>query len=169
MRTYADQMRRKQQECREAGHQTWIEPVQRIGLSDAEMLWQSTAGVASRTYRQGSLVHKIRLHGVLTTPTTAYGDLQKEFSIVKRCRGICNIPRAVDYRREGNVEIAVYEWVSGSPLYECRLGFMPAIYVVFKVAWIMVRLSWRGIAHNDLTLNNVLLDNRAQVYLIDFD
>jgi hypothetical protein len=96
-------------------------------------------------------------------------DARGEFEMLRRCRGLAGVPAALALIEDAGQHVLVLERVPGRPLGSLELGW-------FRFAWVMlrlIRLVWaiarRGVRHNDLRPENVIVAPDGRVHLVDFD
>lgn len=63
----------------------------------------------------------------------------------------------------------VMQRVPGTPLSQMEPSTIQLVRIVAYLALIVVRLAWRGISHNDLRPDNVLVSRGGCATLVDFD
>jgi predicted Ser/Thr protein kinase len=147
----------------------WLETVAAWADGTAECLWRK--GRAQRTYRSGRTVHKIFRHH-LQEPNNRviqYGDLCREYSIVTLLQGIGGVPEVIGYHQTADTTILSYRYIPGRPLTEVRLNLPRTLLLLTRIAVILLRISWRGIAHSDIAPYNVLVTPKGQPFLLDYD
>ncbi len=125
--------------------------------------------MVQRTYVSAGRVYKIFVLGLQTGGPLPLGDNKREFELVSLCRHLSAIPSALEFIETSKYEVGVYQWVDAVPLTDRSLGFWRSCLVFVRLTPILWQLSRRGIAHNDLMPNNVLVSQRGRVHLIDFD
>ncbi len=145
----------------------WPQVVAKAGLSSAELLSSSYFDLARRVYVIDERVYKITLLEYETTSRLRTLDLQGEFAVLKRCAGIPGVPTVIDWQRDEDFELLVIERMAGEPLERLRIGRF--LLVLCKLCVINSKLACRGVSHNDIKNENVLLANDGKVSLIDFD
>ena len=96
-------------------------------------------------------------------------DARGEFELLRRCRGLGGVPEALELIEDAHRQILVLQRVPGRPLSALELGWP-------RFAWLMLRLTrlvWaiarRGVRHNDLRPENVLVAPDGRIHLVDFD
>jgi predicted Ser/Thr protein kinase len=150
----------------------WREVSAELGLTDAIMVGRSHS--ARRVYIKDGKVCKIQLKipDSSNEGVAWHGSLTKEFGIAERCFGISQIPQALRYWETEKYEAATYTVCPGRRLSEMRPSLIIKLPILWQLSVILWHLSWRGIAHNDVRENNILVDRNGgttSVYLIDFD
>ncbi len=104
-----------------------------------------------------------------TTAHIRINDFRTEYEILKKCADVINIPRALHYAKTSEFEILILDYLPGLQLQHLRLTFRQTVNVFFRVFIIAVRLSNKGICHNDITPQNILLTDKYFPSLVDFD
>ena len=95
-------------------------------------------------------------------------DLRGEFELLRRCRGLAGVPEALELIG-GDVQVLVLRKVPGEPLSRLDLpwpGFARVMLRVLAIVWALAR---RGVRHNDLRPDNVMVAPDGAVHLVDFD
>ena len=98
-----------------------------------------------------------------------HNNLKEEFEILKLCDTVRGTPKALHYRKNEFYELLFLSYLPGSQLRNLQLSFIQTVKVTLQVLIILVRLSGKGICHNDVTPQNVLLTSKNNASLIDFD
>lgn len=145
----------------------WQERLDRLGLSSATLIGQSASDTAYRAYRLNGRAYKVAArndHGPYRQQT-----LQGEFAVLRRCEGIAGVPAAFAYRTVEELEVLEASFAPGRPLYVSGLPLTTRLRAFARLAKILIELSRRGVSHNDVKRDNVLIDDRGYVTLIDFD
>jgi hypothetical protein len=96
-------------------------------------------------------------------------DARGEFDLLRRCRGLPGVPEALEVIEDGHQQILVLQRVPGRPLSSVELGwpgFARVMLALLRLVWALAR---RGVRHNDLRPENVLVAQGGRVYLVDFD
>ncbi|MEE8530718.1 MAG: sulfotransferase domain-containing protein, partial [Hyphomicrobium sp.] len=147
----------------------WPRALERLGIPDAALLHQSPYDRGLRVYRHEDRVYKIAMRPLLESSSRRARDLRGEFDLLRRNRGVRGLPEAIDFHRAGDVEAAVYAAVDATTLAQLQLGWRTTLSVMLQLAAILARLSLRGISHNDILPQNVLVGEDGRVHLLDFD
>jgi len=98
-----------------------------------------------------------------------HNNLKEEFEILKLCDTVRGIPKALHYHKNELYELLFLSYLPGSQLRNLQLSFIQTVKVTLQVLKILVRLSGKGICHNDVTPQNVLLTGTNNASLVDFD
>jgi predicted Ser/Thr protein kinase/predicted RNA methylase len=96
-------------------------------------------------------------------------DLLGEARLLRRCRGIPGIPELVDWTEEGGLRVLITRRLKALPLSQLDLGWGRLLRLLPPLVLLVVRLAWRGVSHDDLRPENILLDGAGRVHLVDFD
>lgn len=150
----------------------WTEVIGELGLEDAVLVGRNHE--ARRVYRKDGEIWKVqlRIRDITADGVPWHGSLSGEFRIAQQCAGISRIPRAVRYLETNGYEAAVYTVCPGQRLRRLPPGVLLRMRMLWQLAAVLLRLSLRGVAHNDVRENNILVDRDSQstrVHLIDFD
>ncbi|MCE3249917.1 MAG: Protein kinase domain, partial [Geminicoccaceae bacterium] len=85
------------------------------------------------------------------------------------CHGIPGIPEVLGWSAAGDSRALVLRRLDALPLSQLEVGWARLIRLQLQLAVLVVRLAWRGVSHDDLRPENVLVDDRGRVHLVDFD
>jgi len=147
----------------------WSESIRLLGIESATLLSESVYDLARRTYVYEDRVYKIVLWKYESTRTQRRQTLAGEFTIAKHCHGIPGIPEVTDHRRVGDIEVAVFKFVPGSPLSRLHVSLLRSCAILGRLSLILFRISLRGVSHNDILPDNVIVASDGGVSLVDFD
>lgn len=147
----------------------WRNCLKEIRIEGARLLAQSRYDPFRRTYLSGGNVYKIALLTKEVTSQARAHDLSGEHQILKRCTGIMGVPKPVGYQRTDTYELLVLEELPGDPLSQLAVTWPKLIQILAKLARLIFTISWRGVSHNDIKPENILVSPRSSVSLIDFD
>jgi len=98
-----------------------------------------------------------------------HNDLKEEYEIIKVSEDVKGIPKALHYHKNKLYELLFLSYLPGTQLRNVQLSFIQTIKVTLEVFKIIVRLSGKGICHNDITPQNILLTGENNASLVDFD
>ncbi len=98
-----------------------------------------------------------------------HNDLKEEYEILKLSDAVNGTPNALHYNKNELYELLFLSYLPGRQLRNQQLTFIQTVKVTFQVLKILVRLSGKGICHNDVTPQNVLLTGKNKASLVDFD
>jgi predicted nicotinamide N-methyase len=96
-------------------------------------------------------------------------DLRGEFDLLRRCRGVAGVPEALELIEAEGKQILVLRRVPGRPLSRLELPWheLAALELrLLRLVWVMAR---RGVRHNDLRPENIMVAPDGRVHLVDFD
>jgi Phosphotransferase enzyme family len=96
-------------------------------------------------------------------------DLRGEFELLRRCRGVAGVPEALELIGGGDFQVLVLRKVPGEPLSRLELPWPRFARVMLRVFAIVWALARRGVRHNDLRPENVMVAPDGTVNLVDFD
>lgn len=149
--------------------QLWCECVDAFNIESGILLHQSTLDPFRRVYVANGYIYKVVALQYEITSNFRAQNLAGEFAILKRCTGIKGVPSATAHHKTDEFEILVMERLPGEPLTNLSVGWLRLLIILAKLGIILLRLSWRGISHNDILPNNVLVTAEGSVSLVDFD
>jgi predicted Ser/Thr protein kinase len=149
--------------------QLWSEALGKLRLFSATLLASSSYDSTRRTYLLNDMVYKIVLLERDSTASQRRNNLAKEFEIIKSLHGITGIPEAITFEVEENIGFAKYCRAPGRPLSKVHINPKQSCRIVVSLLALLIKTSIRGISHNDVHADNVLLSARGQVSLVDFD
>jgi SAM-dependent methyltransferase/predicted Ser/Thr protein kinase len=134
-----------------------------------ERCWQSPLDPARRYGVRGDRFYKFALQGPGAVGPGRRQDLPGEVAMLERCRGIPGIPEVVDWRQTPTLTVLVIRRLGGRPLSQLDLGWGRLLWLTLRLAFLVVRLARRGVSHDDLRPENILVDPAGRPQLIDFD
>lgn len=158
----------KPKDATRSGGYSWDACLRQLNMNDAKLLQAPKKFPNRRVYLHDGYVYKIWKHERAEGGRNASRRLSDEHAIVERCGDMDSIPAAAGHWHEKNWEVARFRYVEGASPGCLPLKLMSKFGVIARVGKILWRLSWRGIAHNDVTLGNVVLTRDGSVFLIDF-
>ena len=96
-------------------------------------------------------------------------DLRGEFDLLRRCRGLAGVPEALELIEADGRQILVLERVPGRPLSRLELPWPNFALVELRLLRLVWALARRGVRHNDLRPENVMVAPDGRIHLVDFD
>jgi len=79
------------------------------------------------------------------------------------------VPEVVSFQRTRDADVLELVFFDARPWSELPRSGRRDVAALGRLLMILARCSWRGVAHNDLRAENVLVDERGTCFLIDFD
>ena len=134
-----------------------------------ERCWPSPLDAARRYGVAGDLFYKIALPERGAAAPARRQDLFGEAAMLRRCRGIPGVPEIVGWRAVGEVRMLITRRLEARPLSRLEVGWGRLLGLQLQLAILVVRLAWRGVSHDDLRPENILVDGAGRVHLVDFD
>lgn len=147
----------------------WKECLSAFNLESATLLSQSTHDPFRRVYCKNNRIYKLVILNREISSSLRSQDLAGEYEILKHCRGIKGVPPVFEHISKNGYEAIIMEHIHGKPLNSLNLNFIQLFPILAKLSLILFKLSLRGISHNDICQNNILVANDGTIYLIDFD
>jgi Phosphotransferase enzyme family len=96
-------------------------------------------------------------------------DLRGEFDLLRRCRGLAGVPEALELIEAKGRQILVLERVPGRPLSRLELPWTEFALTELRLLRLVWALARRGVRHNDLRPENVMVAPDGRIHLVDFD
>jgi predicted Ser/Thr protein kinase len=140
-----------------------------FNIESATLLAHSSCDPFRRTYVASDHIYKVVDLQHETTSNLRVQDLAGEYAILKDVEGIQGIPSAVAHFRTDRFEVLVMKRIHGNSLSKLHIGWARLLSILAKLSVILLKLSWRGISHNDIRPDNILITNDNSIYLVDFD
>jgi len=140
-----------------------------LDIGSAAFLHQSNVDPFRQVYFHNGYIYKLVLLQYETSGSLRAQDFAGEFSILQHCLGIPGVPSPVALYQNDQFKSLVMECVPGEPLAEINFSWLRLFLILTKLGIILIRLSWRGVSHNDVLPKNVLVTSDGSVSLIDFD
>ncbi len=138
-----------------------------LGLT-CERWWRSPLD-PSRCYAvRGDLFFKIALSPLAAAPPRRQ-DLRGEAELLRRCLGVPGVPGFVAWTQSEDARVLVMRRIGARPLCQLDLGWSGLVRLLPALALLVIRLAWRGVSHDDLRPENILVDDAGRLHLIDFD
>ncbi len=147
----------------------WREALAAMDLSSAELLQVSPLDVGRRVYRKGNSAYKIRIRHLDESASLRVNNYEKEYKILEVCReaNLNFVPRAIKYLQTEHYELIEMAFFDGVTLSKQTSGCVPK--TLWNVLVAITRLAYVGISHNDVRVDNILVDANLNVAVIDFD
>jgi predicted Ser/Thr protein kinase len=96
-------------------------------------------------------------------------DLRGELDLLRRCRGLAGVPEAFELIEADGRQILVLERVPGQPLCRLEPGWRDFVLIELRLLRLVWAMARRGVRHNDLRPENVMVAPDGRVRLVDFD
>ncbi len=140
-----------------------------FNIESGTLLWESHNFLFRKVYVANDLVYKVVDLRYDPSISLRAQDLAGEFSILKLCAEVSGVPSPIAYHKTGEFEVIVMKRLPGEPLSNLTVGWFRLFIILAKLGIILLRLSWRGISHNDIKRENLLITPDNSVSLVDFD
>lgn len=147
----------------------WESALSRIGKDDLALISTSCYDCARRVYANELFVYKIILTDLDQSSNLRHQTLRGEYETLLKCYNINGVPKVVSYSDSCGIQILVAQRVYGTLLREDSISRCQFTLVLLKLALLLIKLNLRGICHNDTRADNVILGEKGEVYLIDYD
>jgi predicted RNA methylase/predicted Ser/Thr protein kinase len=145
------------------------QPLPGCGGLHLERCWQSRLDPARRYGVAGDWFYKIALPARGVAPPARGQDLLGEARMLWRCQGIPGIPEIIGWSATGGIGMLITRRLEARPLSPLEVGWGRLLGLQLQLALMVVRLAWRGISHDDLRPENILVDDAGRAHLVDFD
>jgi hypothetical protein len=96
-------------------------------------------------------------------------DARGEFDLLRRCRGLAGVPEALELIEDAHHQALVLQRVPGRPLSGFELGWLRFAGVMLRLIRLVWAIARRGVRHNDLRPENVMVAADGRIHLVDFD
>jgi len=147
----------------------WLSCLQRLGIGKARLVSRSSYDFARRTYEQDGYLYKIVLRDYESTQHLRRQTLAGEYDVVRGCSDIPGIPLAVEYREVCGMEYVRFQYLAARSLMDLGSSAVRRTTITWRLIPILFGLSSRGVVHNDLRADNILVGDEGNVFLVDFD
>jgi predicted Ser/Thr protein kinase/2-polyprenyl-3-methyl-5-hydroxy-6-metoxy-1,4-benzoquinol methylase len=138
-------------------------------VENIKFISESEVDPSRKTFLLNDIIIKSRKLDDDRSAHLRHNDLEQEYTILKLNDAIKGVPKALHYNKNGIYELLFLSYLPGVQLRNLQLSFFSSVKVTLKVLKILVRLSIKGICHNDVTPQNVLLTEKNKASLVDFD
>ena len=147
----------------------WGEFLSAFNVESATLLGQSTVDPFRRVYLVNGYVYKVVALQYDTSGHLRAHDLAGEFTVLQDCCGITGVPSPIAHHKTDDFEVLVLECLPGERLADITITWLQLLMILARLGILLLKLSWRGISHNDIVGNNILVTSNKSVSLIDFD
>ena len=96
-------------------------------------------------------------------------SFQREYELLKECNEIGGVPKTLYYCYSDDYDLLFMSYQQGIQLVNLKISFVQLLKILKALSVILFKLSRRGISHNDIVPENILVTNDFKVSLIDFD
>lgn len=152
----------------------WKECLSSLKVPDAVLLGERPDRPWRRNYVHDGKLYKVlnkrllvgdRIHRNLLP------NLYQEHRLLMRCRGASSVVQPIAYISDALEEAVVIEYLDATPALNVAFHYrMNPLRLLIKLFRAVVGLSWRGVVHGDMNLENVLICNHtSRAVIIDLD
>jgi hypothetical protein len=111
--------------------------------------------------------YKIAAHQA--PPPERRQNARGEFDLLRRCRELAGVPEVLELIEDAHHQILVLQRVPGRPLSDLELGWLRFARLMLRLIRLVWALARRGVRHNDLRPENVMVAPDGRIHLVDFD
>jgi tRNA A-37 threonylcarbamoyl transferase component Bud32 len=125
-----------------------------IGFPDVEnikFISESEVDPSRKTFLLNKMIIKSRKLDDDISAHLRHNDLKQEYTILKLIDAIEGVPKALHYNKNETYELLFLGYLPGVQLRNLKLSFFSSVRVTLQVLKILIRLSIKGICHNDVT------------------
>ncbi len=144
--------------------------IESLNISNPRLIKIHEGGrFGKRVYAAGDRLYKIHIKSLNPTKGRSRQDYRGEYVVAQRCKGILGVAQVEDFIINGDIEAVVYQFIDGQPFEKLRISTWKRVCLLLFVFFAAIRMSLRGVAHNDLGMHNLLLGTDGRIWIIDFD
>lgn len=138
-------------------------------VSESDLLSTSRFDRFRRVYRKSDVVLKVVVSDREESAILRVNTLKGEFDVISRCNDLDAVPKPLGYYKTQEFEILELEYRPGKSYADAIADGSGTLLVIGKLIKGLTQLSARGISHNDVLPENILIDNYGCITIIDFD
>jgi len=138
-------------------------------VENIKFISESEADPSRKTFLLNDIIIKSRKLDDDKSAHLRHNDLKEEYEILKLCDAVKSIPEALHYNKNKLYELLFLSYLPGIQLCNLQLSFIQTVNVTLQLLKILIKLFGKRICHNDVTPQNVLLTDKNNVSLVDFD
>ncbi len=147
----------------------WNQRLAARGIDPKALLHASPWDTARRVYAQDDLIHKVTLKGEFSRKTERMANSAEEFAMLSRLAGLRGFPEPISYISDEWMDCLTLRRIRGQTLEQSRLGWLTFLQALAAAMLLVLRQAWRGISHNDISIDNILSGVDGRVWLLDYD
>src|ERR1700733_3590424 len=147
----------------------WDSALQTLGIAEAEILPATWNDPGRRVYLAQGRVYKIVFAAESSTSLLRRQTLSGERDVLTALNGVRGVPSVYSFRSLGAFEALEMQAVEGETWNLLPRRTWVDFLVAVKIIRILISCSFRGIVHNDLHTENVIVSADGECFLIDFD
>lgn len=130
---------------------------------------ESNLDSSRKTFLYKNFIIKAHKKNEDRTQHMRQNSLQREYELLKRCNEINGVPKTFYYCCNDDYDLLFTSYQQGIQLVNLKISFVQLLKILKELSVILFKLSRRGISHNDIVPENILVTNNFKVSLIDFD
>ncbi len=147
----------------------WRKVEEKFALNDVrDSCWKSPVDSRYRVYFKDQRVCKIQLNTDQSENNKRL-DLEGEFELLRTLQGVRGVPNAITLVPFEIGTALVMELVEGESWVHYRDGAVANLLVFLRLVVILFDCGMRGVSHNDVRPENVIIKADGSCFLIDFD
>jgi predicted Ser/Thr protein kinase len=121
-----------------------------------------------RIFVHGQTIHKVVLSSAAGSEERRNGILA-EYNFLKSLRGLSGFPCPQGYQTSAEGDALAMDVIEGRPWSTMPRVWSRDLAILLRLAAILWKCSLRGVAHNDVRPENVVVSAVGKCHLIDFD
>lgn len=133
------------------------------------LISESNLDASRKTFLYNNFIIKAHKKNEDLTQHMRQNSFQREYELLKECNEIGGVPKTLYYCYSDDYDLLFMSYQQGIQLVNLKISFVQLLKILKALSVILFKLSRRGISHNDIVPENILVTNDFKVSLIDFD